>query len=370
MWLFYQLGNNYVLSLFLFTLLTRVALFPINAKQQRSTAAMTAFSPKLEALKAKYGNNKEKLNEETMKLYTEEGINPMAGCLPMFIQLPLLWGMFDVVYRPLTHLLHIDKETINKAIEMLRPLYVSQEANFNSRPELYIVEKIQNNPQFFSSLPELGEKLQGFSMNLFGFIDLTATPDITPAVWNAASIGLIMIPIISFLIQLGSAIYMGKRQKAMQKASGTDQSQNPMAKSMTTTMYMMPLITLWISFGFPAGVGLYWCLSGLFAVVQMYILNKVYTPEYVAKLVEAEKLKKKDKTKKRASMMERYQKLLEEQESRANETANAVRRNTITMSGGSADKITKSQQKDIERTLINEARRRYAEKYGDEYKDD
>jgi YidC/Oxa1 family membrane protein insertase len=155
----------------------------------------------------------------------------------------------------------------------------------------------------------------------------------------------------------------------MQKASGTDQSQNPMAKSMTTTMYMMPLITLWISFGFPAGVGLYWCMSGLFAVVQMYILNKVYTPEYVAKLVEAEKLKNKDKTKKRASMMERYQKLLEEQESKANETANAVRRNTITMSG-SADKITKSQQKDIERTLINEARRRYAEKYGDEYKDD
>jgi YidC/Oxa1 family membrane protein insertase len=369
MWLFYQLGHNYALSLFLFTLLTRVVLFPINAKQQKSTAAMTAFSPKLEALKQQYGNNKEKLNEETMKLYSEEGINPMASCLPMAIQLPLLWGMFDVVYRPLTHLLRIPKDIIAQATAQLRPLYLNEITKFDSRPELYIVEKLQNNPNFFASFPELNEKLQGFSMNLFGFIDLTSTPDITPAVWNASTIGLIAIPIISFLIQLGSAIYMGKRQKAMQKASGTDQ--NPMAKSMTTTMYLMPLFTLWISFGFPAGVGLYWCLSGLFAVVQTIILNKIYTPEYVAKLVEQDKLKNKNKTKKRASMMERYQKLLDEQQGRANDTANAVRRNAITMSGNSdAEKISKSQQKDIERTLINEARRRYAEKYGDEYKDD
>jgi YidC/Oxa1 family membrane protein insertase len=368
MWLFYQLENNYALSLLLFTVLTRVILYPLNVKQQKSTAAMTAFSPKLEALKQQYGNNKEKLNEETMRLYNEEGINPMAGCLPMAIQLPLLWGMFDVVYRPLTHLLRVNKDIVNQAIELLRPLYAG-DRNFDYRPELYIIEMAQRDPAYFASIPELGEKLQGFSMNLFGFIDLTSTPSLTPEVWNASAVGLVAIPIISFLIQLASAFYMGKRQKAMQKASGADQ--NPMAKSMTMTMYLMPLVTLFISFGFPAGVGFYWCLSGILGIAQMMILNRIYTPEYVAKLVEEDKKKNNKKTKKRASMMERYQKLLDEQQGRANETANAVRRNAITMSGNSeSDKISKSQQKDIERTLINEARRRYAEKYGDEYKDD
>jgi YidC/Oxa1 family membrane protein insertase len=109
----------------------------------------------------------------------------------------------------------------------------------------------------------------------------------------------------------------------------------------------------------------------------MVILHKIYTPEYVAKLVEEDRKKNKHKAKKRSSMMERYQKMLEEQQARTDGTAEAVRRNTITMSAAGAEgvsgdpgKLTKSKQKDIERALINEARRKYAEKYGDEYKDE
>jgi YidC/Oxa1 family membrane protein insertase len=366
MWLFYLLTNNYALSLLLFTLVTRAALFPLSIKQQKSQAAMTAFSPKLEELKVKYGNNKEKLNEEMMKLYAEEGINPMSGCLPMLIQLPILYGLFDVVYRPLTHLFHLSKDIVTQATEQIAPLF-ADDRYFASRPELYITEM---GASAFPGLPELQEVLNNFSMNLFGFIDLTKIPTLTPDTWNAEAIGLVAIPFASFLIQLISTLVMFRKQKAMQKASGAEQ--NPMMRGMMLTFFGLPLFSLYISFSFPAGVGFYWALSGAFALLQMFILNKIYTPEYVAKLVEADKAKNKHKVKKRASMMERYQKLLEEQQAAQTGTADAVRRNAITMSAPltDAEKITKSKQKDIERTLINEARRKYAEKYGDEYKDE
>jgi YidC/Oxa1 family membrane protein insertase len=366
MWLFYLLTHNYVLSLILFTLVTRAAMFPLSVKQQKSQAAMTAFQPKLEELKVKYGNDKEKLNEETMKLYSEEGINPMASCLPLFIQLPILYGLFDVVYRPLTHLFHVSKDVITQATEQIAPLF-ADDRYFASRPELYIT---QLGAEQFKSLPELYEVLQNFSMNLFGFIDLTKTPTLSPTEWNAEAIGLVAIPFASFAVQIISMLITFRKQKAMVKASGSDQ--NPMMKSMTMMMFGMPVFSLWISFSFPAGVGFYWALSGAFALIQMLILNKVYTPEYVAKLVEEDKKKNKKKVKKRASMMERYQKLLEEQQAAGKGTADAVRRNSITMSAPltDAEKITKSKQKDIERTLLNEARRKYAEKYGDDFKEE
>jgi YidC/Oxa1 family membrane protein insertase len=366
MWLFYLLTNNYVISLVLFTLITRVALFPLSIKQQKSQAAMTAFSPKLEDLKVKYGNNKEKLNEEMMKLYAEEGINPMAGCLPMLIQMPILFGLFDVVYRPLTHLFHLSGDILKAAEAQIAPLFAG-DRYFATRPELYIIEQ---GASVFPSFPELQEVLNNFTMNLFGFIDLTKTPSLSPDVWNAEAIGLVAIPFVSFLIQLGSAAFMYKKQKAMQKASGMDN--NPAMKSMVVMMFGMPVFSLWISFSFPAGVGFYWALSGALMFLQQVILNKIYTPEYVAKLVEEDRKKNKKKTKKRATMLERYQKLLEEQQAAQAGTAEAVRRNAITMSAPltDAEKISKSKHKDIERTLINEARRKYAEKYGDEYKDE
>jgi YidC/Oxa1 family membrane protein insertase len=366
MWLFYLLTNNYVVSLLLFTLVTRALLFPLSIKQQKSQAAMTAFTPKLEDLKVKYGNNKEKLNEEMMKLYAEEGINPMSGCLPLLIQMPILIGLFDVVYRPLTHLLHVSRDIITAATEQIAPLF-ADDRYFASRPELYIVKE---GASMFPAFPELQEALNNFSMNLFGFIDLTKTPTLSPDEWTAEAIGLVAIPFVSFLIQLLSAAFMYKKQKAMQKASGNDN--NPAMKSMVVMMFGMPVFSLWISFSFPAGVGFYWALSGALMFLQQFILNRIYTPEYVAKLVEEDKKKNKKKTKKRASMMERYQKLLEEQQAAQSGTAEAVRRNAITMSAPltDAEKISKSKQKDIERTLINEARRKYAEKYGDEYNDE
>ncbi|MEG0614410.1 MAG: membrane protein insertase YidC, partial [Oscillospiraceae bacterium] len=115
MWAIYQVFHNYGIAIVIFTIITRALLTPLSAKQEKSSARMMAFQPKLKALEKKYGKNKEKMQEEQMKLYSEEGINPMGSCLPLLIQFPILFGIIDVVYRPLTHILRFGSDIIEKA---------------------------------------------------------------------------------------------------------------------------------------------------------------------------------------------------------------------------------------------------------------
>ena len=131
-----------------------------------------------------------------MKLYSEEGINPMASCLPLFIQFPILYGIFDVVYRPLTHILHAGKDAINAAAEITRNIFTANggavPAYFEHRPEIYIVKEVQKDPSAFSSMaeqfPDFAEKVVNFNNKLFGIVDLGDIPTLHPESWKAAAV--------------------------------------------------------------------------------------------------------------------------------------------------------------------------------------
>lgn len=112
------------MALLLFTIITRIITLPLQIKQQKSTARMNMMQPELEKLKTKYGKNQEKLNEETMKLYSEYQINPMASCLPMVISLVILWALIPVVYGPLTYVSDADENKVSHDNSMVKNLYV------------------------------------------------------------------------------------------------------------------------------------------------------------------------------------------------------------------------------------------------------
>lgn len=113
---FYNLAQNYGLALILFTLFTRLILLPLSIKQQKGLVKMAMFRPKMEEIQKKYAKNPTKMNEELSNLYAREGYNPLSGCLPTLIQFPILFGLIDVIYNPLTHLLKMNKEVIQTAI--------------------------------------------------------------------------------------------------------------------------------------------------------------------------------------------------------------------------------------------------------------
>ncbi|MGL4912599.1 MAG: YidC/Oxa1 family membrane protein insertase [Romboutsia sp.] len=95
--------QNYGLSIILFTIFVKVLLLPLTIKQTKSTKAMQDIQPKLQELQEKYKNKPEKQQQEIMNLYKEAKINPLAGCLPLLIQMPILFGLYAVLRDPVAY---------------------------------------------------------------------------------------------------------------------------------------------------------------------------------------------------------------------------------------------------------------------------
>lgn len=100
----YSLLNDYGITLVIFTILVKGCLYPLYAAQIKSTAGMADIQPKMQALQRKYANDKETLNIKMMELYKEEKFNPMGGCLPMVIQMPIIFGLFALLRNPMAYI--------------------------------------------------------------------------------------------------------------------------------------------------------------------------------------------------------------------------------------------------------------------------
>lgn len=99
----YEMTGNYGLAIIIFTIIVKLILTPLTVKQTKSTFAMSEINPKIKEIQAKYKNKPEKQNEEIQKVYKESGINPMAGCLPLLVQMPILFALFYVFREPIKH---------------------------------------------------------------------------------------------------------------------------------------------------------------------------------------------------------------------------------------------------------------------------
>lgn len=370
MWAIYKLIPSYGIAILLFTIVTKILLFPLSVKQQKNQVMMSAFQPKLAELQKKYANNKEKFQEEQMKLYSEEGINPMGSCLPLLIQFPVLFGIIDVVYRPLRHIMHIPEKIIDDASAIAFKIITAAQTSgaewatsikatatldkFNAsyQNQLFIIQAYHHDPAKFANLAGFSEQVGNFRMNLFGIFDLGVTP--TKA-WP-----IILIPILAGLSQLLVTVYMQWYQKKI----------NPSMQSMgamNIMLYGMPLFSVWIAFTLPAGVGFYWICQSIVSFFQSILINKIYTTKRIAELVEKEKEKNKKKKPKNSYM----QKLLEAQQKSSEEIKNGAPSKKIPETDDDGNiKLSKSVQKDAERKIIAEARKRMAEKYGDEITDE
>ena len=112
----YNIFGNYFVSIFLFTLLVRMATSPLSLKSQKAQAERAKLAPRLERIQKKYAQDKQKLQEKQMALYEKEGVSMTGGCLPMVIQMVVLFGIISAIYKPLTHLVQMPSEVISASI--------------------------------------------------------------------------------------------------------------------------------------------------------------------------------------------------------------------------------------------------------------
>lgn len=111
----YQMIPNFAVTMIVFTVIIKLLMLPLMIKQQKSMAKMSVFTPMVNEIQQKYKNNQEKMQEEMIKLQQEYGYSPTAGCLPMLVNMLVLFGMVEVVYRPVQYILGIPKDAISAA---------------------------------------------------------------------------------------------------------------------------------------------------------------------------------------------------------------------------------------------------------------
>ena len=348
MWLAYKVIPIYPIALIFFTIVTRAAMLPMAIKQQKNSAHMALFKPKVDAIRKRYANNPQKAQQETQKLYEREGYNPFGGCSTMFIQLPVIYGLIDVVYRPMTHLLRLSGSLITQVQEIMTG--AGWEAS-SARSMNIQLEMLHALPKYREQVvagvgQSVYDKMSSLDLNLFG-MDLGATPTWA---WNL----LLLIPIFSLITAMGS-FYIS--MKMTQDASNT-QSKG----CMFGMVFGMPLLSAYFSFVVPAGVGFYWIISNIVACVQSIVLRKIITPEKVA--AQMEKDRAAGKARKKSGFMS---KMLQAQEAALAQGGASQEEETLSEEEKKALAEDRKRQELSDKEKLAQARRRYAEKYGDDF---
>lgn len=286
--LFYNLTNSYGVALILFTLVIKLIMLPFQMKSKKSMMRMSRVSGQMQELQKRYAKNQAKLQEEMQKLYEEEGVNPMSGCLWSFLPFPILIALYSIIRQPITHFMMLSKDVLQTVVQS------AADAGVNLT-NIVMMDKATGAPALKDGLYQMAAYGQinlvkavqemglstpegWFDMNYnFLGLDLTATPweYVKSFTFTWAVIGVILIPILAGLSQFVFSKLTMKTQPQADAAGGA---------SMKSMMYMMPLMSVYIAFIMPAALGVYWIAQSVFSLIQEAILNKTFS----AKLSEEE----------------------------------------------------------------------------------
>ena len=269
----YKLIPNYGWDIILFTLLITVIKIPLQLNQQKSMARMSAFQPMVAEIQKKYRDKPEKQQEELLKLQQEYGYKPTAGCMPMLVNFLVMFGVIEVVYRPLQRIFHIGADAITAAGDAMTALGISftqVTRDTNIIAQVLAGESTVTSVFTADQLNTITEF--GQHMDFFG-IDLTRVPQYSLA---ADNLPLLIFPILAVVTMFIST-------HISMKASGQE-----MQGSMKLTMYMMPLMYVFFCFTVPCAFSLYYVISNIVMTAQTQVMRKFYDPEKMRKEVEAE----------------------------------------------------------------------------------
>ena len=227
----YDLLHDFGFAIVVVTVAIRLALYPLFVTQIKNQRAMQELAPAMADLKAKYGTDKTKLSQEQMKLYKERGYNPAMGCLPILLQMPLLLAM----YAAFTQAPHLTGDALSQILIPFVPVPVTGASLLDLTAHWL--------PWMTSCPPDVAGQACGLG---------------APDPWH-------VLPIVAGATQLISSV--------MFQPTKAPKNVDPQQKMMQSMQYYFPLLTIFIAWSLPAGLGLYWVTTTLFGIVQQYFVS-------------------------------------------------------------------------------------------------
>ena len=317
--------NSYIIALFIFAIIVELLMLPFGIKQQKNSIKQAKLRPKEMAIRKKYaGRNdqatQQKVTQEIQELYQKEGYNPMSGCLPLIIQLPIIIVLYNIVINPLLYVIGMPKEAIAGLIEFVNANVIADGAGIFEKA---IAANSRGTIELINIISEYGidafKAIEGFTFSegvtmsgseiytqlasaveaglpdfhLFG-INLGYVPTSQPS-W------LWLIPILTFAVYFGSMKLTRKLTYQPQMAAN-DQQQGCSNNIMDFTM---PLMSVYITFIVPGAIGVYWIFKSLLSTLKQFIMSRIMPlPKFTEedfKAAEKELKGKKDITKRTVS---------------------------------------------------------------------
>lgn len=276
----YELTDNFGWAIILFAIVVALVLLPFMAKSKKSMMRMSRLQPRMMELQKKHEGNPQKLNEEMARLYRENHVSPLGGCLWSLLPFPILLALYRAVVKPITIMMGVADELLapgGAIYEQLVNLGYSM-SNYTTSNNTFYEQIYQSKfiSEHFDQFSGLSDKLVQMDYSFLG-LDLSQTPnwkfwdfDFSAGTWVV--IGLFMLPLISTGLSYLS-MYISRK---INPQVGTTQQQQANASSMKTMMIIMPLMSLWIGYIMPAALCVYWIMNSLTGIIRETGLTLLY----------------------------------------------------------------------------------------------
>lgn len=339
-------NNNFAIAVFVFTLLVNIIFIPLTIKSQKSSVQQLRLKPKIDEIKNKYGDDKQKVSQETSKLYQEEKVSMSGGCLPMIFRLIIMMSIYTLIMSPLTYMANVEKapidnvktaittvindeleqtktetEKANKGksdkekvdvddavkerqaklneiikwdvsrqneLDLVKVIRLKDDAGNSTAvqkiEELYKECGVKLDSKIKTDIEKIIEKDNETNINYYFFTKNIDLTDTPDFDWNIFDAFRLnwILPIIAFLAQILSSILSMKMQKKT----------NPDAPSMSGMLLMMPVISLFIGFSLPCGVTFYWACSSLIGGLLQVAVQYYYGPHKLLAKMRGKELTK------------------------------------------------------------------------------
>ncbi len=284
--LFCQVFNSYGIALFLFTIVIKIILFPLNLKGKKSMIKTTVLNGQLQEIQKRCGNDKERYNQEVQKFYAENNANPMGGCGWSMLPIVFLYPLYAIIRRPLKYMMWLTEDAVTAVAHALG----WADFQIGGYNELTLGSMINaGNLETAKAAVGASAAASVFVINFDFFgIDLSQIPQLkfweNGVSWG--SVGLFLLPLISAGLSVVSMIVSQK----------TNQMNKDQQVKMSPMMLLFgPAVSLWIGFAMPAGLCIYWIANSLLGMVQEVICGAMLRKDYEAAQKEMEEQAKKAK---------------------------------------------------------------------------
>lgn len=281
----YNLFQNYGVAIILFALIVNAILTPFMGKSKASMMRQQRLQPRLNELQKRHGANPQKYNEEVQKLYREENIKPLGGCLWTLIPFPILIALYSVIRQPMSVMMGMSEEAVAAVQAALEKLGAfSMDALSKQQAAYYEIFLSQAAHENLAAVQAVAPEFQDISYSFLG-LNLGVVPDWH--IWNfdfssmetfLPAFGLFLIPLISAFLSWASM----KISMARTGTPAGNEQQQATSESMNKSMsLMMPLMSIWICFIMPASMGIYWIANSVFGMIRDWALTSYYTKKFM-----------------------------------------------------------------------------------------